>query len=469
MPESRPASRRDFIKLTSVGLAGLAVLPSGLAALTPSAAPGAAAPRPHAGRSMAGFAAPRLDVVRWGLIGLGERGIPMLRETLMLEGCEVTALCDTREAALNEGLAWVARAGKPKPAAYGDGPEAYRRLCERDDVDAVMIMTPGRLHTPMAVAAMRAGKHAFVEVPACVTVEECWQLVEVAEEARRHCMMMENCCYGREELMVLNLCRQGLLGELLHVEASCIRDRSFPLQQFGHGCGSWRGGEHEVRDGNRYPTHGVGPVAQYLGINRGDRFDRLASFSSPSPGMPDFVEKNFPAGHPRRTAKYSCGDVSTAMIKTACGRTVLIQHNTMSPTPYSRHNVVRGTRGIFAGFPHRIYIGERSPQPHRWETDLARWYQDHDHPLWKKVGEIAARTDQLGGPGHGGMDYVMKWRMVQCLREGLPLDQDVYDAAAWTVVGVLTEQSVAAGGAPVEVPDFTRGGWRVASPLGIVS
>jgi hypothetical protein len=465
MSESHPTNRRDFVKLAAAGLAGLAALPSGLAALTPAASP----IRPRRGRHLAGFAAPKLEVVRWGIIGLGERGIPMLQETLLLEGCAITALCDTREAALNQGLELVAKAGRPRPAAYGDSPEAYRRLCERDDVDAIMIMTPWRLHTPMAVAAMRAGKHAFVEVPACVTVEECWQLVEVAEETRRHCMMMENCCYGREELLVLNLCRQGLLGELLHGEASYVHDLRFQMKQLEFGCGSWRCREHELRDGNLYPTHGLGPVAQYLGINRGDRFERLVSFSSPSLGMPDYAARNFPEGHPRRTAHYVCGDVNTALIRTARGRTVMLQHNTMSPTPYSRHNVIRGTRGVFAGFPHRIYVEERSPQAHRWETDLTRWYQEFDHPLWKKVGEIAARSDQLGGMGHGGMDFVMKWRLVQCLREGLPLDQDVYDAAAWSVVGPLTEQSVAAGGAPVEVPDFTRGQWQATAPLGIVT
>jgi predicted dehydrogenase len=452
--------RREFIKGAVV---------AGAASLLPRQSAHAAEPAVRArsaGRTSAGFVAPKLETVRWGIIGLGNRGTSTLRESLLLEGSEVRALCDPYEPALRRAVESVAKAGKPAAAEYGDGPEAYKKMLERSDIDAVVICTPWRLHVPMAVAAMKAGKHAFVEVPAAVTIEECWQLVETAENTQRHCMMMENVCYGREELMLLAMCRQNVFGELLHGEAAYLHDLRHQIKDIEHGSGSWRVHEHELRNGNLYPTHGLGPVAQYMSINRGDRFASIVSLSSPSLGIPEYAAANFPPGHPRRTAHYVCGDVNTSIIQTANGRTILVQHNTMSPRPYSRLNVIQGTKGIFAGYPNRIYVEGRATKEHEWDTDLTSWYAEFDHPLWKKV---SALSSNIKGMGHGGMDFVMRWRIVQCLREGLPLDQDVYDAASWSAIGPLSEQSVAQRGGPVEVPDFTRGQWRTMTPLGIVS
>jgi hypothetical protein len=206
-----------------------------------------------------------------------------------------------------------------------------------------------------------------------------------------------------------------------------------------------------------------------MGINRGDRFTRLASFSSPSLGMPRYAEQQFPAGHPRRTARYICGDMNTTILKTALGRSIVVQHDTMNPRPYSRANLIQGTRGVFAGYPPRLYVEGESPVPHEWEGDLARWYAKYDHPLWRKVEEVARRLPPGSNAEHDGMDFVMRWRIVDCLRRGLPMDQSVYDAAAWSSIGPLSEQSVAAEGASVEVPDFTRGAWRKTEPLGILS
>ena len=459
-------SRRQFLK--SVSAVGAAALAFG-ATLARAASPGPA-PR-RRGASVVGLRAPKLDLVRCGVIGLGARGSGTLRELLLLEGCAVRAVCDNHAPTLQRAMDNIARAGKPAPAAYGESAEAYKKMLARDDLDAVFICTPWREHTPMAVAAMRAGKHAFVEVPAAITVEECWQLVDTAEETQRHCMMMENVCYGREELMVLRMCRQGVFGELLHGEASYLHDLRAQSKQIDHGTGSWRIREHEIRDGNLYSTHGLGPVAQYMSINRGDRFARIVSFSSPSLGLPEYTEKNFPAGHARRTARYVCGDMNTAIIKTARGRTVVLQHSTTLPRPYSRHNLIQGTRGLFSGFPDRVYIEGRSPKEHTWQDtkeDLAKYYAEFDHPLWQKVEAVAQKLGDAAR-GHGGMDFVMRWRIIQCLREGLPLDQDVYDAAAWTAVGPLSEQSVAQDGAPMAVPDFTRGAWEKTAPLGIVT
>ena len=455
------STRRDFLKtVTTAGAAAFALSASVRAAEN-------ASPRGK-GKSVVGLRAPKLDVVRWGFIGLGARGSGTLRETMLLEHCEIRGLCDNHAPTLAKAVDAVKKSGRPDPAVFSEGDEAYQKMLERPDIDAVFICTPWRLHVPMAVAAMRAGKHAFIEVPAAISVAECWQLVDTAEETQRHCMMMENCCYGREELMLLRMCREGAFGELLHGEASYLHDLRAQTKDIEHGTGSWRIREHELRNGNLYPTHGLGPVAQYMSINRGDRFARLVSFSSPSLGLPDYVEKNFPAGHPRRMAKYVNGDLNTSIVKTARGRTIVVQHDTTNPRPYSRSNLIQGTRGLFSGYPSRIYLEGRT-KTEAWETDLAKWFAEFEHPLWKKVADVAAALPKDGTTGHGGMVFVMRWRIVQCLREGLPLDQDVYDAAAWSSISELSEKSVAQGGAPMEMPDFTRGAWETTAPLGIVT
>ncbi len=450
-----PRTRRRFLQSLLATGAGILALGRKLSA--------AAAPDRGVATGPFRLTAPKLDVVRWAMIGLGDRGTSQLEELLTLEHCEITALCDPDPLVLDRAAALVAKAGRRPAATFGDGPEAYRRALERSDVDAAMICTPWRDHVPQSVATMKAGKHAFVEVPAALTLEGCWELVETSEGTGRHCMMMENCCYGREELMILRLAREGVLGELLHAEASYIHDLRFQMKQVERGTGSWRTREHELEDGNLYPTHGLGPVAQYLGINRGDRFTRLVSMSSPSLGMPEYAAGHFPEGHPRRKAHYVCGDMNTSLLQTERGRTVMLQHNTMSPRPYSRHNLLQGTHGVFVGYPDRIHVEGRSPE-HRWETDLTKWFAEFDHPLWKKVGEVA--VSRGGGMGHGGMDYVMKWRIIQCLREGLPLDQDVYDAATWSAPAPLSFESVRRRGEPVDFPDFTRGRWQQRPALG---
>ena len=446
--------RRSFLKALGGTVAAASLATAGRPGATGQAATGAPA---------AGFAASKLDTIRWGLVGIGARGLTHVEQLLRLDGCRITALCDPHGPALARGVAAVEKAGRDRPATFGDGPEAWRRLVDLADVDAVLISTPWELHVAQAVGAMRAGKHAFVEVPAAVTLDECWQLVEVAETTRRHCMMLENVCYGREELMVLHMCRKQLFGELTHAEAAYIHDLRAQEKEVDWGTGSWRVAHYERRDGNVYPTHGLGPVAQYLNVNRGDRFTRLVSMSSPSLGYKLYAEREFPPDHPRNRARYRCGDMNTSLVQTAMGRTVMVQHDVATPRPYTRLNLVQGTRGAFGSYPNRIVVEGRG-DTHKWDTNMAPWYAEFDHPLWKRVGEEAVKAG-----GHGGMDFVMLWRLVHCLREGLPLDQDVYDAATWSAVAPLSEQSVAHGGAPVEFPDFTRGAWKALPPLGIVS
>jgi predicted dehydrogenase len=328
-----------------------------------------------------------------------------------------------------------------------------------------VISTPWRWHAPMAIEAMESGKHAMVEVPMATTVEDCWRLVDTAERTRKNCMMLENVCYGREELMLLNMVRQGLFGDLTHGEAAYIHELRWQMKEIEHKTGSWRTYWHTRRNGNLYPTHGLGPVAQYMGINRGDRFDYLNSVSSPALGRKAYAAREFAADHERNQLDYICGDMNTSMIKTVRGRSIMVQHDTTTPRPYTRHNLIQGTKGAFAGFPGRIALDQAdgSNSYHRWDHDLEPWYAKYDHPLWKA---IRAEAEEAGG--HGGMDFVMWWRAIYCLRNGEPLDQDVYDGAAWSAISPLSADSVADRGNSRDIPDFTRGQWETAKPLQVI-
>jgi hypothetical protein len=445
--------RRKFLKTLGGAGAGLAA-----SALVNRAQD---AERPGRGPSAAALTAPALDVVRMGLIGVGSRGTDHLGTLLKLDGVEVNAICDIHQPTAKKAAARCTKAGRPRPELYTGGDLDYRRMLEREDLDVILISTPWRGHTPQAVDTMKAGKHALVEVPAAVTIDECWQLVDTCEQTRKYCMMLENVCYGREELLALNMCRHGLFGELLHGEAAYIHDLRKQMKQVDRGTGSWRTRHHETRNGNLYPTHGLGPIAQYMNINRGDRFDYLVSMSSPALGRQLYARETFPAGHARNRATYICGDMNTSLIKTTLGRTIMVQHDTTTPRPYSRLNFIQGTKGAFGGFPNRIVVEGRG-STHDW-GELKAYYEEFEHPLWKAQGEAAEKAG-----GHGGMDFLMLWRTIYCLRNGEPLDQDVYDAASWSSVGPASEMSVAGRSRSVDMPDFTRGAWKTNKPLGIV-
>ena len=290
--------------------------------------------------SLPSTASPAIDTVRFGLIGVGARGSFHVRQLLLLDGVEVKAICDNHPPSADESAAFCEAQGRPRPDVYRDGDTDYRRMLDRDDLDAVVISTPWRWHTKMAVDALERGKHAFVEVPAAVTVDECWELVEAQERTGLHLMMLENVCYGREELMVLNMCRQGLFGELTHGEAAYIHDLREQMHEMEHGTGSWRTPEHTMRNGNLYPTHGLGPIAQYMNVNRGDRFDYLVSMSSPALGRALYAKEHFPPDHPRNQARYIAGDMNSSLIRTVNGRTILLQWDTTTPRPYSRLNLI---------------------------------------------------------------------------------------------------------------------------------
>ncbi len=444
--------------------------------------------RPTGSIYMGGFAAPPLEVVRFGIIGMGERGCPHVRMLMAIEGAEIAAICDLRQENADEAAQEVcARTGK-RPATYCEGADDYLRMLREARLDAVIINTPWKCHAPMAIEAMEHGVHAFVEVPLATTLEELWRLVDCAEHTQRHCMMMENVNYGREELMYLNMVRQGVLGELLHGEAAYIHEMRDQMKDEDRNTGAWRTIQYATRNGNLYPTHGLGPVAQYMSLARQeDTFARLVSLSSPALGRAAYARKHFPPEHKWNQLEYRCGDMNTSIIQTQLGRTILLQWDETSPRPYTRLNLIQGTRGALADFPPRM-AGEfmqpfrklctAEPPPTeliyhpceehyygwtRGKEELAPIYEQYEHPLYRRMGEFAATMDH-----RGGMSFLMLYRIVECLRRGEALDQNVYEGALWSAVGPLTEMSVAEGGMPKCFPDFTRGDWRHTAPLGIV-
>lgn len=438
-------NRRDFIRI------GGAAIAAGAATLNERAA---AAPQ-----TSTSFAAPPIETVRIGFVGIGGQGSGHVRNFLRIPGCRITAVCDIRPERTDWATRAITDAGHPAPAVYTRGPRDFERLCETEDLDLVFNATPWEWHAPIMLAAMTHGKHTATEVPAVMTLDDCWAIVESAEKHRRHCVMMENCNYDRMEMMVFNMVRQGVFGDILHAAGGYLHDlREIKFADEGEGL--WRRAWSMKLNGNLYPTHGLGPVANCLDINRGDRFDYLVSMSGPSRGLQEWAAEHLPPDSPKRRERYVLGDVNVSLIKTARGRTIYVEHCTNLPRPYSRINIVQGTKGLFQGYPHRVYIEGRGRE-HQWQqaSDLLA---EFEHPLWKELAERAQ------GAGHGGMDYIEDYRLIKCLREGLPTDMNVYDAAALSAVVELSVRSVKRRAEPVDVPDFTRGRWKTNPPLGIV-
>jgi len=445
----RTPNRRDFLKI-----GGAAVVAGAVAARSA----GDASAEEQAAYS-AQFAAPPMETVRIGYVGVGLQGGSHVTNLNRIPGCRITAVCDVRSERTDWAVAEVTKAGHPAPAVYNKGPRDFERLCDTEDLDLVYTATPWEWHVPVMLAAMKSGKHAATEVPAAMTLDDCWAMVESAEKFRKHCVMMENCNYDWPAMMAFNMTRQGLFGELLHAEGGYLHDlRGIKFENRNEGL--WRRAWSQRLNGNVYPTHGLGPVANCLDINRGDRFDSLVSMSSPSRGLQDWARDHFPEGAPQRQEKFAMGDVNTSLIKTALGKTIMVQHCTNLPRPYSRINLIQGTKGLFSGYPHRLYIEGRG-RADQW-VDAATVRAEFEHPLWKEMAERSA------GAGHGGMDFIEDYRLIKCLREGLPMDMTVYDAAALSAIVDTSVRSVAKNGQPMAIPDFTRGRWRTTPPLGIV-
>ena len=401
-----------------------------------------------------------LKTVKVGIIGLGMRGPSAVQRLSMIPGVEIVALCDLIKNRAERQRNWLVGKKKKAPAVYGGTEEAWKALCDRDDINLVYITTPWKLHTPMCLYAMEHGKHAVSEVPIAVTVEECWQIVETSERTRRHCMMLENCCYGDSELFALMLCRKGVLGQIVHGEGGYLHSLAdLKMNRNGY-QGMWRLKFSEEHDGDPYPTHGLGPICMCMDINRGDKMDYLVSVSSGQFGLSEFANQHFGKNDSRSKASYKLGDVNTTIIKTSKGRTIMVQHNTTTARPYSRINSITGTKGILSDYPLRVALG------HGWmnNTRLNELHKQYLHPLWKRAGDIARKQG-----GHGGMDFLMDLRLCYCLQNGLPLDISVYDSATWSSLVELSERSTLNKGQSVEVPDFTRGAWKTTKPWDIIS
>ncbi len=398
-----------------------------------------------------------IDIVKIGFVGVGGMGSAHCQNLLKIEGAEIVAVCDILPEKAERVQKWCTDAGFKPPSLYTKGDRDFVRMCENEDVDLVMTATPWRWHVPVAVAAMKNGKHVAVEVPAAITIDESWELVENAEKYGKYCMMLENCCYGKSELTVLNMVRKGLFGELVHGAGGYLHDlRAIKFSNSGEGL--WRTDHSVKRDGNLYPTHGLGPIAECMNINRGNGFDYIVSMSTKSRGLQDFAKNTFGEESPQAKMKFKLGDVNVSLIKTFNGETITVYHDCNLPRPYSRINMIQGTKGIFQGYPDRIYIEGLSKTDDEWE-EFDYYLKEYEHPLWKEKGDSAK------GAGHGGMDYIEDYRLIDALRKGRLPDMDVYDAALWSSIAQLSEISVAGKGKPVDFPDFTRGKWKTNKPI----
>jgi hypothetical protein len=443
--------RRDFLRITAAGLGGVAlgsVLPPGL-----EAAPGVR-------KTMIGCGAPKLDVVRIGYIGVGGMGSAHVNNLLKIKGAEIRAVCDIVESKVNRIQGKVVEAGFPRPEGYANGDHDYKRMCQRDDLDLVFIATPWEWHVPMCLEAMKTGKHAATEVPAALSVEQCWQLVETSEKTRKHCVMMENCNYDRIEMMILNMVKQGMFGELLHGEGGYLHD----LRSVKHdlkGEGLWRRAHSMKRNGDLYPTHGLGPVCQCMDINRGNCFDYVVSVGSQTRGLHLYAESRFGPESPQAKEKFVLSDVVTTLIKAKRGETIVLTHDTSSPRPYSRNILIQGTKGLVRKYPEpKVYVEGRSKDDD-WEA-VDAYLKEFDHPIWKQL------EDQSKGAGHGGMDFIEDYRLIDALLGGRAPDMDVYDGAVLSAITELSGKSIAKGGMPMKFPDFTGGRWKDARALEVM-
>jgi len=374
------------------------------------------------------------DTVRVALVGIGARGTTLLRVLLDLQGVEVKAVCDIIPSRVVNGQEMTKAAGQPEPTGYSSGETDFQRLCETEELDLVInAVRPWKWHVPICVTAMTNGKHTATEVPAAETLEGCWELVETAERTQKYCVLLENCCYFRNVMLIHNMLRQGLFGDLRHCEAG-----------YQHYVGPRAGAAPRFkRDkpyvANSYPTHPIGPVAQWMDINRGNRFDYLVSMSADaSDGSGD-------------------ADINTSLIRTIKGQTITLYFDVKLPRPYDLIYRVQGTRGIYMATLDKIYVEGRSRERDAWEP-MDAYYAEFENPLWKAWGEKA-----LSQGGHGGADWMTLYRLIHALRTGVPPDIDVYDAATWSCITALSEQSVAHKSSAVDFPDFTRGRWRTES------
>jgi predicted dehydrogenase len=453
-------NRRNFLRIS--GLAGIGLTGNNFFKNNPGNMINQSGKISSPAINMCGWAASKLDRVRIGFIGLGNRGPDAVARMRHIDGVDVKGICDIRPGKV-EAVKKSLEGSIHQPETYTGKEEEWKKLCERPDIDLIYIATPWSLHTPMAVYAMNQGKHVCTEVPAAKTLEECWQLVETSERTQRHCMILENCCYDFFELLTLNMVRQGLFGEILHGEGAYIHnllEGNFSKTKY---YDLWRLKEN-FRNGNLYPTHGLGPIAQTMNINRGEKMDSLVSSSTTDFLMGPKAKElaavdDFYKPYANKTFR---GNMNTTTIRTAKGYSIHLKHDVSSPNVYSRIYKVSGTKGSALKYPlpGKINFGGEE-----WlnQEQFSAFENNYMPPIIKKLGEMAK---QVGG--HGGMDFIMDWRTIDCLRNGLPLDIDVYDAALWSSIAPLSEWSVANESKPITIPDFTSGHWKTNEPVDIL-
>ncbi|WEF31687.1 Gfo/Idh/MocA family protein [Pseudoduganella chitinolytica] len=446
---SQALNRRGFIQ-AGVALAGSLVLPSA-------------------------FGAPGRQRLRIGMIGTGMRGQVLLRELLRRDDVEVVALCDIDPVMLGRALALADKLGNKRPRTFGEDrdPQAYQRMLDSRALDGVIIATPWEWHAPMAIAAMRAKVPVGCEVVAGITLQDHWDVLDTQLATGTPYMLLENVCYRRDVLAVLRMVRAGVFGELVHLQGGYQHDLRAvkfnggdPAKPYGGGVefgakgfseARWRTDHSVRRNGELYPSHGIGPCAMYTNINRGNRFTRINSFATKARGLHEYVVKEGGADHPNAKANFSLGDVVTTTLATENGETILLQHDTSLPRPYSLGFRVQGTKGLWMDVNHSVYV-EGQSKPHQWD-DFRAWQDKYDHPLWSKHGA------QAEGAGHGGMDFFVVHAFVEALKAAAPMPIDIYDAVTWSAITPLSEASIAQGSQTIDFPDFTRGQWRGRKPV----
>ena len=471
-------SRRKFIKTSGLSAASL-----GVSSMVNSSCDNNLPP--SQGKYMGDFSAPKIDVIRAAFIGVGYRGSGHLKYFGGLKGVEVVAVSDLYEDNVNKAISKLEKYSGvnkvKKIAKYWGDENKWKLMLEEIKPDIVFISTNWNNHAPMSIESMEKGAHVFVEVPIANTIEDMWKIIDASEKNEKHCMMLENVNYFRAEMMFLNMIRQNLIGDIQHGEAAYIHDLRSQMEEEDRGTGSWRTHHYAKSRGNLYPTHGLGPVAQYMNLARTeDTFKSIVSYSSPSMGIELYARKNYPKDHKWNKLNFENGDLNTSIIKTQLGRTILVQWDETSPRPYSRINLIQGTKGILTGHdienivyksnnPIKIAIDGGlkgvSDSSHTWVSgsDLKETIEKYDHPFWKRLNKKAKGSD------HGGSDGIMLSRIAECLQKGIPLDQNVYEGCFWSSVTPLTAKSIAENGSPQNFPDFTRGNWKITKPLEIIS
>ena len=437
--------RREFVKNTAITAAGFSIIPSA--------------------RLMANDE----KRVKLAIIGVGLRGQDHLDNLLRRNDVDVIAICDIDERMLGMATERIKKSGKPMPQVFKGDPHAYRKLLELKNIDGVIIATPWEWHNPMIMDSLQAGiKYVGTEVILGITLDDHWKVVHEAENQKANVTMLENACYFRDVLAVLNMVRQGVFGELIHLQAGYQHDlrgvkfnngiepydSGVEFGEKGFSEARWRTNHSVHRNGDLYPTHGVGPVATMIDINKGNRFLSLNSFATKTRGLHEYIVKKGGENHPNAKVKFKLGDIVTTQLNCANGETILLQHDTNLPRPYSLGYRVQGTKGLWMQVNKSIYIEDQSAKRHEWD-DEKTWLEKYDHPLWKRW--INKETDSAAG--HGGIDFFVLQGFVEAIKRRVPTNLDVYDAAAWSAITPLSEMSIELGNETVDFPDFTNGQW----------